>query len=83
MPKVPLRVFEALGFNVLHLVHGVLLHLSPHEFLLEEIQDHEVQTPKVISPRKIDIVVCIQTRKTYRSPEICLFSLSNRIFVTV
>ena len=48
-PQLFLGVLEAVGLDLLDLVHGVLLLLPPLEFLLEEVQDDEVQTPQVIS----------------------------------
>lgn len=48
-PKLFLRVIQALGLNVLDLFHRVLFLLSPFKFLVQEIENDKVQTPKIIS----------------------------------
>ena len=49
LPQFPLWVFEAVCLYFLNFVHRVLLVGSPLELLLKEVEDHEVQTPKIIS----------------------------------
>lgn len=83
LPEVSLWVLDALGFDVLDFVHGVLFYLSPDQFFLKEIEDHEVETPKIISTREIDVVMRIQTGKTNCSTEVSLFSLSHWVLVAV
>lgn len=50
-PKFLLRIVNAICLDVLHLIHSVLLLLSPLKFLIQKVQYHKVQAPKVISSR--------------------------------
>jgi len=82
-PKMLVWVFQALMFNSFYLFHCVFFILSPFKFFLEKIKNDKIQTPKIISSRKIDVVVSIETRKTYCSSEISIFALFNRPSIVV
>jgi hypothetical protein len=42
------RTVQAFYFYVLNFVHGVLLLLPPLEFLIEEVQNDEVEAPQIV-----------------------------------
>lgn len=56
-------------------VHGVFLFLAPLELFFEEIEDDEIETPEIISPRQVDVVVSVQACKAHCASEIGCFSL--------
>jgi hypothetical protein len=54
-----LWVLEASSFDIFYLIHGIFFDLSPNELFLKEIENDKVKTPKIISPRQINIVMRI------------------------
>lgn len=52
-PEFLFWIGKTIGLDILDFVHCVLLLLSPLKLLVEEVKDHEVETPKVISSRKV------------------------------
>lgn len=56
-PQLLLGIVQALGFNVLHLVHRVLLLLAPLQLFVQEVEDDEVETPDVVPSGKVLLLV--------------------------
>ena len=52
-PEFLLGLGHAVSLNGLDLIHRVVLLLSPLEFLIEEVEDHEVQGPEVVPPAEV------------------------------
>lgn len=52
-PEFLLGLGHAISLDGLDLIHRVILLLSPLEFLIEEIEDHEVQGPEVVPPAEV------------------------------
>lgn len=48
-PKLLCWVLQASHLNGLDFIHCVLLLLSPLQLFVQEVKDHEVKTPKVVS----------------------------------
>lgn len=83
LPKFLLRVLEALSFDAFDLVHGVLLDFSPDQFFLEEVKNDEVETPQVVSPRQVDVIVSIEACERDSASKVSLLPLPYRVFVRV
>ena len=56
-PKILLRILKTSRFDLLYSLHRVFPVLTPLQLLLEEVQDDEVQTPEVVPPRQVYVVV--------------------------
>ena len=82
-PEEVLGVLEALGFDFLDLLHGVLLLLAPGELLAEEVEDNEVEAPEVVASRKVYAVMRVQRRKRDSASEVGLLALGDRLGVLV
>jgi hypothetical protein len=83
LPKVLLWVFQALSLYVFYLIHRILFYFSPKKLFLEEVQDDEIQTPEVIPPGKVNVIVCVKRSKADSSSEISLLSLPYWVLVRV
>lgn len=53
MPEFFSGVAETFNFYVLHFIHCVFFLLSPFEFFIEEVENHKVQTPQVVSSGQV------------------------------
>jgi len=82
-PQLAARVFQALRFDVLHLVDGVVALLSPLEFLIQKVEHREIKGPDVISASKFNILVGVQGREGDGASEICLLALGHGVLVGV
>lgn len=82
-PEEVLGVLEALGFDFLDLLHGVLLLLAPGELFAEEVEDNEVEAPEVVASRKVYAVMRVQRRKRDSASEVGLLALGDRLGVLV
>lgn len=76
-------VVEALGFDILDLVHGVLLYFSPAKFFFKKIKNHKVETPQIVTPRQVDVVVGVEACKAHCASEVSSSSLLDRAFRVV
>lgn len=52
-PELLVGSVETGFLNVFNLVHGIVLLLAPFQLLVQEVEDHEVEGPEVISPREV------------------------------
>ena len=82
-PELTLRIFETLGFDLFDLNYRVVSLLSPLKFFIEKIKHRKVQTPKVVSTRQIDVVMCVKTSERDSSAKVCVASLRHRLVLTV
>lgn len=82
-PEEVLGVLETLGFDLLDLLHGVLLLLAPGELFAEEVEDNEVEAPEVVASRKIHAVMRVERRKRDSASEVGLLALGDRLGVLV
>ena len=63
-PELLLRIIQAVGFNVFDFVHSVFFLFSPFELLVEEVKDHKVETPQIVSSGKVLFMVSITNKLT-------------------
>ena len=82
-PELAFGVFEALGFDVLHLHNSEVSLLSPLELLIEEVEHGEVEAPHVVTPGEVDVIVRVETGERDRAPEVRIFTLGYRMIVCI
>lgn len=58
-PESSVRIFKAARLDVFHLIYCVVPLFAPLQFFIQKIEHCEIKGPKVVTPRKINIVVRI------------------------
>ena len=59
-PELALWALEALSLDVLDLDDGEVSLLPPLKLLIEKIEHSEVQTPQIVAPGEVDVIVGVQ-----------------------
>lgn len=52
-PKFFLRIVQTFSFDVFDFIHRVFLLFSPLQLLIQEVENHKIQTPQIVSPREV------------------------------
>ena len=58
-PQLSLRILQAFGLDVLHLVNREITLLSPLQLFIQEVQHGKVKTKHVITSCQVDVIVSI------------------------
>lgn len=82
-PQKLFRVFEALSFDLLDLLHGVFLLFAPFKAFSEEVKYDEVEAPEVVPSRKVYAVMRIQRGKGHSPSEVGLLALGHWLLVFI
>ena len=77
-PELAFWALEALGLDILNLHDGEVPLLTPLELLVEEVEHRKVKTPHIVSTRKVNVVVRVQTREGDRTAEVSVFAFGQR-----
>ena len=80
-PKTFLGLTDALALDFFDLYDGVVSLLSPLKLLIEEVKHGEVQTPQVVPPGEVNVVVRVQRGERHSASEVSALALRHRLVV--